>query len=83
MWSEEEKAEWRESYRQGRADLKAWFEKGCPGLTPEIEAAFPPGTLDRVRQVIERPGDAGFLGPESGPPKEGKSESPGRGRETP
>ena len=82
VWSDEEKAEWRESYRQGRADLRAWFDKGCPGLTPEIEAAFRPGTLDRVRQLVERP-DFMDIFPEVEPPRGPESASPGPEQETP
>jgi hypothetical protein len=52
-WSEQEWAAWRGDLRQGQADLRAWFRAGRPGLTPELERAFPDGTLERVRRLIE------------------------------
>src|SRR5262245_47958656 len=57
--SEKERAEWRESLRQGRADLQAWVQSGCPGLTPELERMLPPGRMDRVRQFVEQTDEAG------------------------
>jgi hypothetical protein len=60
VWSEEERAEWRELLRQGRADLRAWLQSGCPGLTPELERALAPGTLDRLRQLLDSPGGDPF-----------------------
>jgi hypothetical protein len=53
--SERQRAEWRESLRQSRADLRAWLAAGCPGLTPEIERALAPGTIDRLRRFVETP----------------------------
>jgi hypothetical protein len=53
--SEERRAEWQESLRQSRADLRARLAAGCPGLTPEIERALAPGTIDRLRQFVETP----------------------------
>lgn len=61
VWSDREWAEYREAMRQGMADARAWFRAGCPGLTPELEAAFPPGRLDQVRRLIESSGDV--IGP--------------------
>jgi hypothetical protein len=59
VWSEEERAWWRETLRQGQADLRAWFQSGCPGLTPELERALRPGALEQVRRLVELPdGDA-------------------------
>jgi hypothetical protein len=49
----------RKELRQGRADLRAWLEAGCPGLTPELEGALPPGTLDRLRRFVESPDGEG------------------------
>src|SRR5262249_55258904 len=50
VWSEEERAWWQETLRQGKADLRAWFQAGCPGLTPELEATIRPATLEQVRR---------------------------------
>lgn len=55
VWSEQQRAEWRELLRQGLADLRAWLQAGCPGLTPELEQALPPGTLDRLERFVESP----------------------------
>jgi hypothetical protein len=63
VWSEEERAWWRETLRQGRADLRAWFQNGCPGLTPELERVMLPGTRDRLRRFVELPDNG--IGPES------------------
>jgi hypothetical protein len=52
VWSDEEKAWWRENLRQGQADLRAWFDSGCPGLTAEVEASLGPGTLERLKQFL-------------------------------
>jgi hypothetical protein len=57
VWSEEVRTEWQESFRQGRADLRRWFQAGCPGLTPELERGFLPGTMDRVRHLVEQTDD--------------------------
>jgi hypothetical protein len=53
--SEEKRAELRESLKQSRTDIRAWFDAGCPGLTPELERAFPPGTFERLRRFAESP----------------------------
>jgi hypothetical protein len=53
VWSEQQRAEWRGSLRQARADLRAWVQNGCPGLTPELEQALPPGTVDRIKRFVE------------------------------
>jgi hypothetical protein len=63
VWSEQERAWWQETLRQGRADLRAWVQSGCPGLTPELERAMWPGTLDRLRRFVELPDNE--VGPES------------------
>jgi hypothetical protein len=55
VFSDEQRAEWQASLRQGRAGIRAWFDAGCPGLTPELERAFPPGTFDRLRQFVDPP----------------------------
>jgi hypothetical protein len=49
----EQRAEWRESLKQSRIDIRKWLDSGCPGLTPELERAFPPGWLERVRRFTE------------------------------
>src|SRR4051794_6286727 len=36
VWTEQEWAEWRESLLEGQASVRAWFQAGCPGLTPEL-----------------------------------------------
>jgi hypothetical protein len=75
IWSEHERAEWQELLRQGRADLKAWVQSGCPGLTPELEQAFPPGAMDRVRRFVEQIDERGSLerpaDPDTGPDRGG------------
>jgi hypothetical protein len=55
VWSEQQQAVMRESLRQGRADLRAWVQAGCPGLTPELERALLPGTMDRIKRFVELP----------------------------
>jgi hypothetical protein len=41
--------------RKGHAELRDWVQAGCPGLTPALEAALPPGTRERLRRVAELP----------------------------
>jgi hypothetical protein len=53
VWSEQEWAEYRETMRQGYRDLQTWLQDDCPGLTPEIEQALPPRTIDKVRQYMQ------------------------------
>jgi hypothetical protein len=48
--------------RQGRADLRAWVQAGCPGLTPEIEVALAPGTRELLRRFAQLPEDG--IGPQ-------------------
>jgi hypothetical protein len=62
VWPDEQRAEWRGSVRRGKADLRAWVLAGYPGLTPELEAALPPGARERIRRFAELPGD--LAGPE-------------------
>jgi hypothetical protein len=49
--------------RQGRAELRAWVQAGCPGLTPEIEAALSPGTRELLRRFAQLPEDG--IGPQA------------------
>jgi hypothetical protein len=75
VWSEEVRAGWRESLRQGRADLRAWVRAGCPGLTPELERTLPPGALDRIRRFVALPeGDA----TRGSPSQDAEPREPGR-----
>jgi hypothetical protein len=55
--SEEQRAKARKSLRQSRADIRAWLQAGCPGLTSELERALPPGTMDRLKRFVELPED--------------------------
>jgi hypothetical protein len=63
VWSDEVRAALQESFRHGQSDLRAWVDAGCKGRTPELEAAMPPGTLERVRRLVER-SDGDMTGPE-------------------
>jgi hypothetical protein len=58
VFSEQQRAEWRKSFEQSRVDIRKWLDAGCPGLTPELERAFPAGWLERVRQFTEARDDA-------------------------
>jgi hypothetical protein len=57
VWSDEQRAEWQESLRQSKTDLRAWILAGCPGLTPEIERDMLPGFLDRIKRFVGLPDD--------------------------
>jgi hypothetical protein len=57
VWSHEQRAEWQASLRQGKTDLRAWIQAGCPGLTPEIERDLPPGAMDRLKRFVGLPDD--------------------------
>jgi hypothetical protein len=60
VWSEEQRSWWQAALRQGQADLQAWLSAGCPGLTPELERALAPGTMDRIRGLTDQPGLSGL-----------------------
>jgi hypothetical protein len=71
VWSEEQRARFREAFRESKTDLRNWFQAGCPGLTSEIESALLPGTMERLRRFVEQ-ADVEQIGPE-GPAEPGDS----------
>jgi hypothetical protein len=75
VWSEEERAWWRENLRQARVDLGDWLQSGCPGLTKELEASLPPGTMERLKQFVDQGGNFEGIIPDD-------KADPGRSTET-
>ena len=52
VFSDEQRAEWQESLRQSKIDLRVWILADCPGMTPEIEQDLPPEWMDRLKRFV-------------------------------
>lgn len=56
VWSDADRASWQDDMKEGQSELQAWFQAGCPGLTPELESALPENALEQIRRMLDLSG---------------------------